>query len=101
MTTSLRFEVLTEPRDSEARDLFERPGLLEQMRCAGHDLEPGWRTHLTLRLLVQFDDLLVESTDDQQCRRLHPGQRIAGQVRTSAARDDCARLLPPLSRGDE
>ena len=82
-----RGEVADEPRRREPGDFLERARLLEEVGRAGHDRELLLAAQLGERRLVQLDDAVVVSADDEQRRRLDAAQRgRAREVRAPAAR---------------
>src|SRR5438105_8214648 len=71
------------------------------MARAGDDLELHLASHPRARLLVQGDDRLILTANDEQGWRLYLWQRVTGKIGTSAAGDDRCDILRQFSRGDE
>ena len=69
-------------------------GLGKEMCRSGNDLQFLWRSQPCRGLLIQLDDAVVGATDDQQSRRSHAIERIAGKIRPAAAGDDRANAIP-------
>ncbi len=70
------------------------------MGGAGHDVETALAFHQPLRVSIEFDHLIIETADDEQCGRLDARQRLSSKVRAPAARDD-GRDARFVRRGDE
>jgi alkanesulfonate monooxygenase SsuD/methylene tetrahydromethanopterin reductase-like flavin-dependent oxidoreductase (luciferase family) len=66
----LEHQVPYEPVARQPGDLLERTWLLEQVRRAGHNLEPLLTAELVERRPVQLDHQLVSTANDQQRGRL-------------------------------
>src|SRR4030095_2546803 len=73
-------------------DTLQRSWFLEQMRCSGNDLQFHFTAHSLARLLVQTDYHVILSADNHQRWYAPPGQRIARQIRSPAARYDRGHL---------
>ena len=69
---------MPEPRSGEAGDGLQRPGLLEQVRRAGDDLEVLLAPEPGVSLPVQLDDLAILAPDDEQGGRRDAGERVGG-----------------------
>jgi hypothetical protein len=89
-----RREVIDEPATRELRDDLERSGLLEQARCAGHDLEPMLAAQVAGRLPIELDHDIVPATDDQQGRGADLPETLPSEVGTPP-RDTTARTGDP------
>src|SRR6185312_3220245 len=63
--------VEAEPFEGQAAHLLERASLLEQVRRAGHDREPGRAAQAGLGQPVEREHLRVGAPHDQQRRRPH------------------------------
>ena len=70
------------------------------MRRARYDLERLLAAEPFERLAIQFEHMSIFAADDQQRRRLHALERVAGQVGPTATGDDRAGL-GTLRGGDE
>ena len=51
-------------------------------------LNTALRRHSGAGLSIQFEDHPILATDDHQRRHSHAGQRLPGEVRTAAPKDD-------------
>jgi len=89
------------PLRSELGDLVERSGLFEEMRRVWNDRQVLLADKLFVSALVQLDDDVVRSADDEQRRRSDIGKRFIGEVRPAAARDHGADASLKLRCGDE
>src|SRR2546430_2045494 len=69
-----------------------------RMRDEHHLLLAG---ELVVRFFVQLDDAGIFAADDQQRRRFHARESAAGEIRTSAARDDGADAIRNARGRDE
>ena len=79
-----------EPFPGQGRGLLERAGLLEQVRRVRHDLQLRRPAQVAHRFPVQFQDFVIAFADDQQGRRGHTRQVFEREIRSAAARHDCA-----------
>jgi hypothetical protein len=70
------------------RHRLEPTRLLEQMSCTGDDLESAAGSHASHGGTIQIQHYRIPAADDEERGRLHPWQRVTGQVGTSATRDD-------------
>ena len=59
-------------------------GLLKQMSGSRDQFNGDRRSHHSGRTLVEFADLRIPLTDDEECRRSHPVERVAGQIGPTA-----------------
>ena len=73
------------PLGGKARHLIEGAGLFEQMARARDHGELLLAFQLLVSLLIQPDDVVIEAPDDEQRRRSHARQPLAGQVRPATA----------------
>ncbi len=94
-------QVFGEPSGGQLRDPLQRARLAEQMRGAGHHVQPVRRGQPPRGLTVEVQHLRVRTAHHQQHRARHQRQCVASQVGASAPRDD--RRHPPrtLRRRDE
>jgi len=97
----VKAEKSAKPLRRQARNFLERSRLIEQVRGARYDRQFLLAGQLGVSLLVQAQDQFVTFSDDQQCRRPHTRQGIAGQVRPAPARDDRIDARAERSRGDQ
>src|SRR5262249_40142867 len=86
----LRLQMISEPLGREIRDLFEGARLFEQMSRAGNAPHLLLAAQPRVCLLIQFHDMVVTLTDDQQRRRFDQSRHAAGQIWPTAARNDSA-----------
>jgi hypothetical protein len=93
--------MFAEPRGSGIRGLFERARFFEEVTRAGDDTEFFFAAKFAHGLLVQVDDHIVITTDDEKGGAGDASKSAAGQIRTSAARHDCAHSFTEFSRSDE
>src|SRR5438270_7724800 len=56
---------------------------------------------LTVRPVIQIDDLSVFAADDQKSRRANAPEQWAGQIRSTATRNHCSDVLRMASRRDQ
>src|SRR5215468_626434 len=71
------------------------------MRRARNDPQLFFAAQPRVSVLIQFDHRLVMAADNQQRRRFDQSQRVAGQVRPPAARNDRADLLAQSGGGHQ
>ena len=63
--------MVDEPFCRALDDALQRARLLEKMGGARNDIETVAAAERLLRAAIEFDDAIIQSADDQQCRRLH------------------------------
>ena len=85
-------EVPGEPVAGQLSHVLQRPGFLEQVRCAWDYYQLGLAAEAVHRLAVQFQHRGVLLADDQQDGLAYPGQNLTGQVRAATVRTIVARL---------
>src|SRR5262249_51825664 len=88
-------QVTGEPVQGQPGDLLQRARLLEQVRGARNDLQPGLATQLLHGGAVELDDCRVELPDDEQGRLADRAQAAAGEVGAAAAGDDRGHRAGP------
>jgi len=86
------------PLACQSRDLVQRPGLLKEVRRPGNNHQLLFAAELRQCRAIQFDDLEVVATNDQQGRRSDTGQSRTRQIRTTAPRNDSPDLFRSLGR---
>src|SRR5262249_35724606 len=78
-------QVSLKPIGGQPRRLLQFSRLLEQVCRAGHNLQFLHAQKLSKRFFVQSNDRAIQSADDEQRRRNHSRQGLAGHVGTPAA----------------
>ena len=63
------------------------PALFEKMACAGNNLQLFFAGQCGQSAFVQFDHLVIEAANYQQCWGSDVGKITASQIRPSAARN--------------
>jgi hypothetical protein len=86
---------------TERCHLLQGAGFFEQVGRAGDDLDGLHAVHAAERLAIECHHLGIAAADDQQGRRFHPLQCIAGQIRAPAARDHRGHPLGFAGGGDQ
>src|SRR5206468_2216631 len=82
------WEMLHEPIRGTHGDGFQRARFIKQMGCAGNDIEPLFAMQVGVGRSIQLDDNIIETADDQECRRPNFFQRLpASHVRSAATRN--------------
>src|SRR5438105_14658330 len=81
------FEMFFKPVPREFGTLFECSRLLKKMSRAGHDRELLLTAQFGEGLSIQFDNLTVIASDDQESRCFDSRQRGAGKIGPPAARN--------------
>jgi hypothetical protein len=76
-----------EPVGGEDDHGFERARLLEEMRCARHDLQLLYGRKPGECAPAEIENGGVRATNDEQNRRADPPKSISGKIRPAAARD--------------
>ncbi len=94
-------QLLEKPIARHAGDLLQRARLFEQVRSSGNDLQFLFALQVRHGLAVQIDHYGIGASDDQERRGFDASERIAGQVRTSAARNDGIHQMRQLGRGHQ
>lgn len=94
-------QVPREPFRRQVSNSLQAAVLFEQMCGARHDSQRTLAVEQIIRLFVEGDNLFVVAPDNKQRGRFHLSQRITGQVRTAAARDDGANRVPQLSGSNQ
>jgi len=83
-----RREVPCEPLRRVLRDRLESAPFFEQMGRAGNDDELLFRAQSRERAFIEDEHLRVVAADEQQRRSAHALERVRGEIRATAARDD-------------
>jgi hypothetical protein len=78
-------EAPLEPFHGNPRNLFERTGLLEQVRCAGNDRQIFLRFDDAVCISIEVEYLRIIATYDEQNRSGNPVQKRSGKVGTASA----------------
>ena len=93
--------MLDEPVPGHRSHTFQCPRLLEQMGCAGDDLQTMDTVHASRSPRIQIQHGMVLSADNQQSWGFYFAKRIVGQIWTSAARHYSCDLTLQSGRSDE
>jgi hypothetical protein len=97
----MRVEVAHEPFGGEVRNSFEGAGPNDQMRRPLHDLQVRLAGQPSRRRPMELQHHHVIPADDQQRGLAHRFEVPAGQVGTTAARNDRRYSRWPLGGSDE
>ncbi len=89
------------PIDRRLDHRLKRPGLLEKMRRSGHDIEALLASQQTQRAAIEFENVMIQPSDDQQRRRLDMSKGLSGEVGAASARDDSFYWCWFVRGGDE
>ena len=73
------------PICGEPRRFLQGVWLIEQMSGAGDDRPVFFSPEFFPSLSIEVDDHIIQTADDQQCRRLDFAQGRQGQIRSTAA----------------
>jgi CHAD domain len=92
-------KVMLEPLACQPRHLIERSRLFEEVCRSGNDHQPLLGAELRERRLVQLDNCVVISADDEQRGCSNSRQGWPSQIRAPAPRNDRAHYLGALGRG--
>ena len=82
-------------------DGIHRAGLGKQVRSARNDFKCLRPAKTGECICVELDDAGIRASHDQQSWRPNKGEGLAGQIRTSAARDHGANSIRQLGCRDE
>src|SRR5690348_7834569 len=85
--------MIAEPPRGRRRHLFQRAGLLEEVRRPRYEAKLRPAAQVLPRGLVDLEHLGVTLADDEQRRRRHLRQCGTREVRTAAPRDTTARTV--------
>ena len=78
-------KVRPKPLGGAPCSFFQRPGLFEEMRRARHDRQLLLAGELRISTSIELYHDIVESADDEQCRRSYVRERGIRKVRPTSA----------------
>jgi len=94
-------EMFEKPFGGELSNALQSSRLFEQMRCARDDGQLLLATQRRVGFHIQFDDLRVMAAYNQKRGRLHLGQGVSRQVRSSTSRNDRTDAITQLGRSNQ
>lgn len=93
--------MLLKPLCGESCDLFEGPGLCEEMRSARHNAQGFLALQLGIGRFVELDHHVITAADDEQRWCQHLGEESPGEIRPPAAGDHRTDDLTKPGSGHE
>jgi hypothetical protein len=66
-------------------DYFQCSRFIEQVSRSRHDFETRLAAQQAQSFAIEFENFIIQTTDDQQRRRFDLGQSLSGEIRAAAA----------------
>ena len=98
---SMPVQMVAKPGGRQIRDFLERTRFFKKVRRARDNFHLPLAAQFGKGFLIQLNDDTIVPPDDEERRRLHLGQSLTREVRSSAPRNYRADPLSYLSRGDQ